>query len=111
MAFIRPTVLEKATTAATAVVIGFVGGHVNEVLFPDHGLDRISKVIGYGISKGFSYKLAGVLNRKLDLQILIPVRIYLEPSFFDPFCIELNDTDNFEIVLDFEFFQSGPDCE
>ena len=97
--------------ATTAVVIGFIGCHVNEVLFPDHGLDSVSKVIGHGISKSFSYQLAWVLNRKLNLQVLVPVRIYLESSFLDPLCIKLNDTDDFKIVFYVEFFQSGPDCK
>ena len=111
MAFIRPTVLEKTATAAAAVIVGLVGCHVNEVFFPNHGLDRKSKVFGHWISKGFSYQLAGVLNRKLDLQILVPVGIYLESSFPDPLCIKLNDALNFKIVFNVEFFQSGPDCE
>ena len=111
MAFIRPAVLEETATATAAVVVGFVGGHVNEVFFPDHCLDYKPEVFGHRISKGFSYQLAGILNRKLDLKVFVPIGICLESSFLDPFCIELNDTDNLELVFDVEFFQSGPDCE
>ena len=48
------TGLEEAAAAAAAEVVGFVGGHVDEVLFSDNGLDNKPKVVGHGVAKGLS---------------------------------------------------------
>jgi len=107
----RHTRLEKASPASAAVVVRSVRRHINKVLFAHNGFNGISQILGNWISETLSHKLAGVLNRKLYLQILIPVRIDLEFSFPDPLGIILNDALNFKIEGDVEFFQSGPDCK
>ena len=66
--------LEISATAAAAEIVGPVGGHVNEVFFPDNRLDHISHVFGNRISQGLSDQLAGILQCKLDLAFLVPVR-------------------------------------
>lgn len=103
--------LEKTTAAAAAEVVGFVGGHVNEVLFPHHGLDHKSQVIGNGISQCFSYQLTWILDSEFNFSVLVPVTTGFEFSFFDPFCVELNNAQDFKLVLNLEFFQSCQDCE
>jgi hypothetical protein len=55
--------------------------------------------------------LAGVLNRKFNFKILVPVGTDLEFSLSDPLGIILNDASDFKLVLNVEFFQSGPDCK
>jgi hypothetical protein len=55
--------------------------------------------------------LAGVLYREFDFQVLVPVGIDFQLSFPDPLGIKLDDTLYFKVVLNLEFFQSGPDCE
>jgi hypothetical protein len=55
--------------------------------------------------------LAGILNRKFNFKILVPIGIDLEFSLSDPLGIILNDASDFKLVLDVEFFQSGPDCK
>jgi len=55
--------------------------------------------------------LAGVLDRELDLEVLVPVGVDLELALANPLGIEMDDADNFELVGDVELFQSGPDCE
>jgi len=103
--------LKVSATATAAVVVRHVGSHINEIFLPDYRLDRKSEVFGHWITKGFSHQLAGVLNREFYLQVLVPVGIYLELSFPDPFCIELNDAYYLEVMLNVEFFQSTLDCE
>jgi hypothetical protein len=49
------------------------------------------------------------LNREFNLQILVPVGIDLQSSFADPFRIVLINGGYFKVVIDVEFFQSGPD--
>jgi hypothetical protein len=45
------------------------------------------------------------------LKILVPVGIDFEFSLPDPLGIILNDAFDFKLMLDVEFFQSGPDCK
>ena len=59
----------------------------------------------------FSNQLAGILNGEGNFQVLVPVGADRQFSFPDPFRVILNDTGNFEIVFNVEFFQSGPDCK
>lgn len=101
--------LEEPTSAAAAEVVGLVRGHVDEIFFTHNGFDYKSKVLCNGISIGFTNDLAGILDRELDLEILVPVRIYLEFAFPDPACIVLVDVFNFKAVLDVKFFQSCQD--
>ena len=103
--------LQVSAATAAAVIVGFIGVHIHKIFFPDHGLDHKTEVICYWVTKGFSYQLAGVLDRKFDLQVLVPIGIYLKLSFPDPLCIKLNDALNFKVVGNVEFFQSGPDCK
>jgi len=110
-AFIRISGLQKTAPAAAAVVVGAVGVHVDEVFFADHSLDHVAQFLGNGITKGFAYQLAGILNGKLDLAFLVPIGADLEFALADPLGIVLNDAFDFEIVIDVEFFQSGPDCK
>jgi hypothetical protein len=43
--------LQESASAAAAVVVGFVGIHVNVVLFTDYGLDHKSEIIGHRVSQ------------------------------------------------------------
>ena len=101
--------LQESTATAAAVVIRFVRLHIDEIFFTYHGFDHKTQIVCNGIAKGLSNDLAGVLNRKLDLQILVPVGIDLQFSFTDPFGIIFIDVLDFKIMFDVEFFQSGPD--
>jgi len=69
--------LEKAAAAAAAVIVGLVGIHLDEIFFSHHRFHRVPQIFGHRIPKGFAYQLAGVLNRKFDFQILVPVGIDL----------------------------------
>ena len=111
MPCLRPPILEKTATTAATVIVGFVRGHIDKIFFAHNGFYRVSQVIRHRITEGFSHQLAWILDRKLDFEVLVPVGIYLESPFPDPFGIKLDDADDFKIVLDVEFFQSGPDCE
>lgn len=110
-ALLLETRLEKSATTATTVVIGFIRVHLHQVFFTDGLLDGISEIFGNGIAKTFSYDLAGILNGKLDLQVLVPIRIWFQFSFSDPFGVIFVDIFCFKAVSDIKFFQSGPDCE
>ena len=108
---LRHSCLEKSAAASTAVIVGAVGGHVDEIFFTHDFFHHIAQILGNGITKGFSNKLARILNGKLDFQIFIPVGVDLEFSFTNPLGIVLNDALDFKVVRNVEFFQSGPDCE
>ena len=107
----RETGLQIAAAAAATVVVGFVWMHLNEIIFPHHGLDDKAEVFGHRVTKSLPDKLTGVLNGELDLQLFVPIRIYLELSLPDPLRIQLNDALDFKVVLDVELLQSGPDCK
>jgi hypothetical protein len=49
------------------------------------------------------------LNGEFYFQVCVPVGIDLELSFPDPFCIVGINILDFEVVLEVEFFQPGPD--
>jgi hypothetical protein len=70
--FLEPG-LQESTTTATAEIIRPIGGHVYKIFFSNHGPDHISQLFGNRITKGFSYQLTGILNRKLDLTLPVPV--------------------------------------
>ena len=67
--------LKKAATAATAIIVGSIGLHVDKIFFSHNRLDHKAEVFRYGIAIAFSNDLAGVLHRKLDFQAFIPVRV------------------------------------
>jgi hypothetical protein len=101
--------LQKSAAAAAAIVVRFIGLHVDEIFFTHNSLDNITKIICDRIAIAFSDDLAGILNREFDFQILVPVGVDLQFSFTDPFGIVFIDVLDFKIVFDVEFFQSGPD--
>ena len=85
--------------------------HFYKILFTHHRFHGISQVFGHRISEGFADKLTGILHRKFDFQIFVPVGIDLQLSFFDPLGIILNNASDLKFVINIEFFQSGPDCK
>ena len=101
--------LQESAAAAATVIVRFIGLHVNEIFFTHHRLDHKTKIIRNWVAIALSNNLAGILNRKFDFQVLVPVGIDLQFSFTDPFCIVFINVFNFKIVFDVEFFQSGPD--
>ncbi len=105
------TRLEKPAAAAAAEVIGPVGGHINKVFFTHNRFNHVSHIFGNRIAKGFSNQLTGILEGKLNLSFLIPVRGGFQFTLSDPFGIQLNDGFNFKVVRDVEFFQSYQDCK
>ena len=101
--------LEKTAAAAAAVIVGAVGHHVDEVFLTHHRFDHKAQVFGDGVAIAFANDLAGILNRKLDLQVLVPVRVDLQFSLADPFGVVFINIFDFKIVRDVEFFQSCQD--
>ena len=101
--------LQKTAAAAAAEVVGFVGGHIDEVLFPHNRFDHIPKIVGNGITIAFADNLTGILDREFDFPILIPVGVDLEFALPNPLGIILIDALYFKFVFDVEFFQSCQD--
>jgi hypothetical protein len=85
--------------------------HIDKIFFTHHRFYCISQILSHRIAKALSYQLTGVLHRKLNFQVLVPIGIDLQLSFPDPLGIKLDDTLNLKVVLDLEFFQSDPDCK
>lgn len=111
MAGFRKPGLQETATAATAVIVGAVGVHIDNVFFSNDGFQYKSEVFRNRISKALSHQLARILNSELNLQVFVPIRAYLQFPFPDPLRVVLNDTFNFKIIRDVEFLQSDPDCE
>ena len=101
--------LEETAAAATAIIVGPVGRHIYKVFFPDDRFDHISQIFGNGLPKGLAHDLAGILHGKFNLQILVPIGVYLEPSLANPFGIVFIDVLDDKVMLDVEFFQSCQD--
>jgi threonine dehydrogenase-like Zn-dependent dehydrogenase len=103
------TGLQEPAAAATTVVVGAVGLHVDEILFANDGFHHKTQIFGNGVSKTFSDDLTGILDGELNFQILVPIRVDFEFTFTNPFSVVFIDVLDFEIVFEVEFFQSGPD--
>jgi hypothetical protein len=101
--------LEKTTTAATAVIIGLVGRHIDEVFFSHDRFDDKAQIVGNGITVAFTDDLTGILSRKFDFKVFVPVGADLKFAFPDPFRIVFVNVFYDEAVLDVEFFQSCQD--
>ncbi len=110
-AFFLESRLEETTAAAAAIIVRFVRGHVDEVFFTHDLFDGITEPFGYWVSETFPHDLARVLNRELDLEILVPVGTWFQLAFLDPFWVIFVDILYVEVMIDVEFVQSGPDCE
>ncbi len=108
-AFILESGLKESAAAAAAIVVGTVGLHVDEVFFTDNGFHHKPQVVGNGIAIAFPYNLAGILNRKFDFQVFVPVGVHLEFAFTYPFGIVFVNIFYIKLVFQVEFFQSGPD--
>ena len=85
--------------------------HVDKILFTYNRFYCISQILSHRIPKGFANQLAGILHRKLNFQVLVPVGVDFQFSFLNPLGIILNDAPDLKLVLNIEFFQSGPDCK
>ena len=83
--------------------------HFDKIFFAHDRFDHESQIFGNGIPKRLSYDLAGVLHRKFNFQVLVPIGIDRESSFPDPFGIIFVDIFDDKIVLDVKFFQSCQD--
>ena len=101
--------LQKPAAAAAAIIVGSIGDHVDKIFFTHNRFHDETEIFRDGIAIAFTDNLAGVLDRELDFQILVPVGTDFEFSFPDPFGIVFVDVFYFEFVFDIEFFQSGPD--
>jgi hypothetical protein len=101
--------LEKAAAAAAAEIVGLVGIHVNKIFFSHKGFGNESQILSDGIAVAFTDNLTRILNRKLDLEIFVPIGVDLQFSFPYPFCIVFIDIFDDKIVLNIKFFQSCQD--
>ncbi len=81
--------LQETTTTAAAVVIRFVWRHFNNVIFANYRFDNETQILGYFLAISFANDLTGILNCKGNLTILVPVGIYLKPTFTDPLSVIL----------------------
>lgn len=110
-AVFREPGLEETTPAAATKIIRSVGNHVNEIFLADNRFYNKTQIFGNRITETLAYQLARILNRELNLQVLIPIGVDRQFAFPDPLGIILNDTLDFKAVLNVEFLQSGPECE
>lgn len=67
------TGLQVTAAAATAVIVGPVGVHINKIFFSDNRFNNKSQIFRCRISKTFADYLTWVLDGKFNFQILIPV--------------------------------------
>ncbi len=101
--------MEESTAAAAAKIVGAVGLHVDEIFFSDNGFHHKPQVVGNGIAIAFSDNLTGILNRKFDFKVFVPVRVDLQFALTNPFGIVFVNIFDFKVLFQVEFFQSGPD--
>jgi hypothetical protein len=105
------TRLQESAAPAATVIVGTVGKHIHKIILTDNGSYNKSQILRHGIAKTFPDQLAGILNRKLDLQVLVPIGTDFQFSFPYPLGIILNNAFDFKIVRNVELFQSRPDCK
>ena len=103
-AFLLVSGLEESTATATAVVVGSIRLHVDEILLSNDRPDNKSQIFSHGITIAFTDDLARVLDREFNLQVFVPIGIDLEFSLSDPFGIIFIDVFNLKIMIYIEFF-------
>jgi hypothetical protein len=101
--------LQEPTAAPAAEIVGAIGLHVDEILFAHHRFDDITQVFSDRVAVAFAHDLTRILNSKFDLQLFVPVGIDLKFAFPNPFGVVLVNILDLKVVLEVEFFQSGPD--
>ena len=103
--------LKESSPSATAVIVGPVGGHIHEVFFSYNRLYNKTQIFSNRITVTFSNDLARVLDGKFDVAVFIPIAVGFQFAFPDPFGVVFIDILNVELMINVEFFQSGPDCK
>ena len=103
------TGLQETAAAAAAIVVGPVGLHIDKVFFAHNGFNHEPQILGNRVAEGLANNLARILDRKLDLQVLVPVGIDLQLALADPLGVVFINVLNDKVVLDVEFFQSCQD--
>lgn len=99
---------EPAATTAT-VIIRLIWRHLDDIFFANHRFDDISQVISDFVAFTFTDNLAGVLDGKLDLSVLVPGGADFQSALSDPLGVVGINRSNFKLMVDIEFFQSSPD--
>ena len=103
--------LQGAAAAATAVVVGTAGNHIDKIFFTHNGLDHEAHVVRHLIAPGLAHDVAGILAGELNFQVFVPVGIDLKLALADPLGVEGDDACEVKLVLDVEFFESFQDCK
>ena len=103
--------LKESSSAATAVVVRFVGSHFYKIFLSHNGFNNIPQVIRHRIAQTLTNQLARVLYGKCYSEIFVPIGINFQFPFPDPLGIILNNALALKIVLNVEFFQPDPDCK
>jgi hypothetical protein len=103
------TSLQRTAASTTAIIIGSIGIHVDEIFFTNHRSYNIPQIFRDRITEGFTHDLTWILNGKLDFKILVPIAVNLQFPFPYPFCIVFINIFNFKVMRNVEFFQSCQD--
>ena len=101
--------MKETTAAAAAEVIRSVGVHFYKVFFTHDRFYDKAQIFGDRITKAFTDNLTGILDRELDLEVLVPIGIGFQFSFADPLGIVFVNIFYDKVMLDVEFFQSCQD--
>jgi len=101
--------LQKTTPAATAVVVGSVGLHVDKIIFANDRFDHKAQILGNGVTITFTHDLTRILDCKFDFEVFIPIGIDFEFALPDPLGVVLINIFDFKTMVDVKFFQSFQD--
>ena len=67
--------LEETAAAAAAIIVGPVGDHIDKIFFSDDRFDHESQVFGNRFPKSLAHDLTGVLYRKFNFKVLVPIGV------------------------------------
>jgi hypothetical protein len=81
----RVAALQSAAASTAAVIVGAVGSHIHKVFLSHHPFDHEPQIFSIGVAVGLAHLIAGVLSRKFNLPIFVPVGVDPELSLTDPF--------------------------
>jgi hypothetical protein len=101
--------LEKSAAPAAAIIVGSVGLHIDKIFFAHNRPYNKSEVFGNGIAIAFPDNLTRILNRELNLQVLVPVGIDRQFSLANPFGVVFINIFYFKVVFKVVLFQSCQD--
>ncbi len=83
--------LQITASAAAAIIVRFVGHHIDKIFFADAGFNDKAQIVGIVIAILLAHLIAGILDGEAHLEIPVPDTARAEPAFSYSLGIKVHD--------------------